>query len=73
MRLRFCLISAFCILHSAFASARVVRVDITSRSDYWNGTYERIQGRVIYALSATDAEFYLATNGLVSAPQRMTA
>ena len=55
MRLRFCLISAFCILHSAFASARVVRVDITSRSDYWNGTYERIQGRVIYSLDPANA------------------
>jgi hypothetical protein len=30
--------------------ARVVRVEVTSRSDYWNGTYERIKGRVIYAL-----------------------
>ena len=44
------ILSAFCILHSAFAAARVVRVDVTSRSDYWNGTYERITGRVVYAL-----------------------
>src|SRR5829696_6555427 len=43
-------ISAFCLLHSAFAAARVVRVDVTSRGDYWNGTYERIQGRITYAL-----------------------
>ena len=43
--------SAFCLLLSAFAAeARVVRVDVTSRSDYWNGTYERIVGRVTYAL-----------------------
>jgi len=33
----------------------------------------RGEGRALYALSATDAEFYLATNGLVFAQQRMTA
>ncbi len=44
------LTSAFCFLLSAFAEARVVRVDVTSRTDYWNGSYERIQGRVTYAL-----------------------
>jgi hypothetical protein len=38
----------FFLATSGFAS--VVRVDITSRTDYWNGTYERIQGRVTYAL-----------------------
>ena len=48
--MRLLLIAALCILHSAFAAARVVRVDVTSRSDYWNGTYERIVGRVTYAL-----------------------
>jgi hypothetical protein len=34
--------------------ARVVRIDVTSRTDYWNGTYERIQGRVTYALDPTN-------------------
>jgi len=45
-------ISGFCLLVSGFfaAEARVLRVDVTSRTDYWNGTYERIQGRVTYAL-----------------------
>lgn len=38
----------FFLATSAFAG--VVRVDVTSRTDYWNGTYERIQGRVTYAL-----------------------
>ncbi|MEK6375505.1 MAG: alpha/beta hydrolase domain-containing protein [Acidobacteriota bacterium] len=32
------------------AAARVVRVEVTSRADYWNGAYERIQGRVTYSL-----------------------
>jgi len=52
MRLRLLrLLSALCLLHSAFAaSARVVKVEVTNRGDYWNGTYERIQARVTYAL-----------------------
>jgi hypothetical protein len=37
-------------LVAASASARVVRIDVTSRADYWNGSYERIQGRVTYSL-----------------------
>jgi hypothetical protein len=42
---------AFCLLLSALAAeGRVVRIDVTSRTDYWNGTYERIVGRVTYAL-----------------------
>src|ERR1041385_171713 len=44
------LTSALCLLTSAFANARVVRVEVKSRTDYWNGTYERIQARVTYAL-----------------------
>jgi len=38
------------LLAAAAAEARVVKVEVTSRTDYWNGTYERIQGRVTYAL-----------------------
>jgi hypothetical protein len=38
----------FFVTTSALAS--VVRVDITSRTDYWDGSYERIRGRVTYAL-----------------------
>src|ERR1041385_727288 len=44
------LTSALCLLTSAFANARVVRAAGKSRPDYWNGTYERIQARVPYAL-----------------------
>ena len=50
MQRRLLILSAFCILHSALAAARVVRIEVTSRADYWNGTYERIQGRVTYSL-----------------------
>jgi hypothetical protein len=38
------------LLLAAPAYARVVRVEVTSRTDYWNGTYERIRARVTYAL-----------------------
>lgn len=38
------------LLAAATAEARVVKVDVLSRADYWNGTYERIQARVTYAL-----------------------
>src|SRR6202008_461203 len=34
--------------------ARVLRVDVTSRSDYGDGSHERIQARVTYALAPSN-------------------
>src|SRR4051812_13071765 len=43
------LATALAFLVAASASARVVRIEVTSRADYPLG-YERIQGRVTYSL-----------------------
>jgi hypothetical protein len=56
VRLRTYLVSAFCLLTSAFAAnARVTRVEIDSRKDVDHGRYERITGRLFFALDPRNA------------------
>lgn len=51
-RIVLCLVAV--LLFVASAHARVVRVDVTSRADAYNGRYELIRGRIYFAADPTN-------------------